>query len=284
MGDDWQSIYRFSGSDMALFNQFSDYFGSTEINRIETTYRFGEPLVSLSSQFIQRNKTQLKKDIHPFNPQIKTELQFCAYERRDYCNAIGQLVASIPADKSIFLLGRYSFDDYYLSFLYKSVKEGNRFYYFIRGRKIEFLTVHKSKGLEADYVIILQGNKDTYGFPSMVSDDPVLDYVLTKSDQYPYGEERRLFYVAITRAKIKTYILYDKRFPSVFVDEFLHPEKVTEESYDKHPNANKKWTRSADKFLLTLYHEGKSIKHIAEKMGRSQTSIVMRIGKLEGKQ
>ena len=284
VGDDWQSIYRFSGSDMALFNQFSDYFGSTEINRIETTYRFGEPLVSLSSQFIQRNKAQLRKDIHPFNPQTKTELQFCAYERRDYCNAIGQLVASIPADKSIFLLGRYSFDDYYLSFLYKSVKEGNRFYYFIGDRKIEFLTVHKSKGLEADYVIILQCNKDTYGFPSMVSDDPVLDYVLTKSDQYPYGEERRLFYVAITRAKIKTYVLYDKRFPSVFVDEFLHPEKVTEESYAKHPNANKKWTRSADKFLLTLYHEGKSIKYIAEKMGRSQTSIAMRIGKLEGKQ
>ena len=284
VGDDWQSIYRFSGSDMALFNQFPDYFGSTEINRIETTYRFGEPLVSLSSQFIQRNKAQLKKDIHPFNPQAKTELQFCAYERRDYCNAIGQLVASIPADKSIFLLGRYSFDDYYLSFLYKSVKEGNRFYYFIGDRKIEFLTVHKSKGLEADYVIILQCNKDTYGFPSMVSDDPVLNYVLTKSDQYPYGEERRLFYVAITRAKIKTYVLYDRRFPSVFVDEFLHPEKVTEESYAKHPNANKKWTRNADKFLLTLYHEGKSIKYIAEKIGRSQTSIVMRIGKLEGRQ
>ena len=264
VGDDWQSIYRFSGSDMALFNQFSNYFGPTEINRIETTYRFGEPLVSMSSQFIQRNKAQLKKNIHPFNPQAKTELQFCAYERRDYCNTIGQLVASIPADKSIFLLGRYSFDDYYLSFLYKSVKEGNRFYYFIEDRKIEFLTVHKSKGLEADYVIILQCNKDTYGFPSMVSDDPVLDYVLTKSDQYPYGEERRLFYVAITRAKIKTYILYDKRFPSVFVDEFLHPEKITEESYAKHPNANKKWTRSADKFLQTLYHEGKSIKYISE--------------------
>lgn len=281
VGDDWQSIYRFSGSDMALFNKFSDYFGPTEINRIETTYRFGEPLVSLSSQFIQRNKAQLRKDIHPFNQQAKTELQFCAYERRDYCNAIGQLVAAIPSDKSIFLLGRYSFDDYYLSFQYKSVKEGNRFFYFIGDRKIEFLTVHKSKGLEADYVIILQCNKDTYGFPSMVNDDPVLNYVLTKSDQYPYGEERRLFYVAITRAKTKTYILYDIRFPSVFVDEFLNPEKVTEESYVKHPNANKKWTRNADRFLLTLYHEGKSIKYIADKMGRSPTSIVMRIGKLE---
>ena len=283
VGDDWQSIYRFSGSDMALFNQFSNYFGQTEVNKIETTYRFGEPLVSLSSQFIQRNEAQIKKNIHPFNPQVKTELQFCDYERRDYCNVIGQLVASIPLDKSVFLLGRYSFDDYYLSFMYKSVKEGNRFFYIIGDRKIEFLTVHKSKGLEADYVIILQCNKDTYGFPSLVSDDPVLNYVLTKSDQYPYGEERRLFYVAITRAKVKTYILYDRRFPSVFVDEFLHPEKITEESYAKHPNANKKWTHSADNFLLTLYHEGKSIKYIAEKMGRSQTSIVMRLGKLEGK-
>lgn len=257
VGDDWQSIYRFSGSDMALFNQFSDYFGQTEINKIETTYRFGEPLVSLSSQFIQRNEAQIKKNIHPFNPQVKTELQFCDYERRDYCNVIGQLVASIPLDKSVFLLGRYSFDDYYLSFMYKSVKEGNRFFYIIGDRKIEFLTVHKSKGLEADYVIILQCNKDTYGFPSLVSDDPVLNYVLTKSDQYPYGEERRLFYVAITRAKVKTYILYDRRFPSVFVDEFLHPEKITEESYAKHPNANKKWTRSADNFLLTLIMKGK---------------------------
>lgn len=281
VGDDWQSIYRFSGSDMALFNQFPEYFGATEINKIETTYRFGEPLVSLSSNFIQRNKTQIQKNIHSFSSEMRTELEFYAYDRRDYCNTIGQLVAFIPSDKSIFLLGRYSFDDYYLSFMYQSIKEGNRFYYVIGGRKIEFLTVHKSKGLEADYVILLQCNKDTYGFPSQVSDDPVLNYVLTKSDQFPYGEERRLFYVAITRAKIKTLILYDKRFPSVFVDEFLHPEKVSEESYVKHPNANKRWTRGADQFLLKLHSEGKNIKYIAAKMGRSQTSIVMRLNKLK---
>lgn len=280
VGDDWQSIYRFSGSDMALFNQFPEYFGATEINKIETTYRFGEPLVSLSSNFIQRNKAQIQKNIHSFSSEMRTELEFYAYDRRDYCNTIGQLVASIPSDKSIFLLGRYSFDDYYLSFMYQSIKEDNRFYYVIGGRKIEFLTVHKSKGLEADYVILLQCNKDTYGFPSQVSDDPVLNYVLTKSDQFPYGEERRLFYVAITRAKVKTLVLYDKRFPSVFVDEFLHPEKVSEESYVKHPNANKRWTKSADQFLLKLHNEGKSVKYIANKMGRSQTSIVMRLNKL----
>ena len=281
VGDDWQSIYRFSGSDMDLFNQFPDYFGATEINKIETTYRFGEPLVSLSSNFIQRNKAQIQKNIHSFSSEMRTELEFYAYDRRDYCNTIGQLVASIPSDKSIFLLGRYSFDDYYLSFMYQSIKEGDKFFYIIEGRKIEFLTVHKSKGLEADYVILLQCNKDTYGFPSQVSDDPVLNYVLTKSDQFPYGEERRLFYVAITRAKIKTLVLYDKRFPSVFVDEFLRPEKVSEESYVKHPNANKRWTRNADQFLLKLHSEGKSIKYIAAKMGRSQTSIVMRLNKLK---
>lgn len=283
VGDDWQSIYRFSGSDMALFNDFARFFGPTEINKIETTYRFGEPLVRLSAQFIQRNTAQIQKNIQPFSERTKTELSFQAYDRNSYCNVIGQLIASIPADKSVFLLGRYSFDDYYLSFMYKSVKEGNRFYYIIGGRKIEFLTVHKSKGLEADYVILLQCNKDTYGFPSRVSDDPSLQYVLTASDRFPYGEERRLFYVAITRAKIKTWVLYDTRFPSVFVNEFLHPEKVTEESYAKHPNANKRWTRSADQFLLTLHREGKSIRYIAEKMGRSQTSIVMRLGKLESK-
>lgn len=164
--------------------------------------------------------------------------------------------------------------------MYKSIKEGNRFYYLIGGRKIEFLTVHKSKGLEADYVIILQCNKDTYGFPSLVSDDPTLNYVLTKSDPFPFGEERRLFYVAITRAKIKTIVLYDKRFPSVFVNEYLHPEKITEASYTLHHNANKRWTKKADQFLMQLHSEGRSVKYIAAKMGRSQTSIVMRLNKL----
>lgn len=280
VGDDWQSIYRFSGSDMALFNSFSEFFGPTEINKIETTYRFGEPLVTLSSRFIQKNRAQISKNIHPFSNNIRTELAFHGYERNNYCNDIGRLVDDIPEDKSIFLLGRYSFDDYYLSFMYQSVKENGKFYYIVNGRKIEFLTVHKSKGLEADYVIVLQCNKDVYGFPSQVSDDPVLDIVLTKSDKFPFGEERRLFYVAITRAKIRTIVMYDKRYPSVFVDEFLNPEKVTEKSYAVHPNANKTWTRGEDRLLLAMYQEGKDIKYISRKMGRSQTSIIMRLGKL----
>ncbi len=283
VGDDWQSIYRFSGSDMALFNRFEEFFGPTDINKIETTYRFGEPLASYSSWFIQKNDVQIRKNIHPFNEQIKTELLFQPYDRNNYCTIIGQLVANIPADKSVFLLGRYSFDDYYLSCMYQSIKELGKFFYIIDGRKIEFLTTHKSKGLEADYVIILQCNRDIYGFPSMVSDDPVLDVVLTKSDKYPHGEERRLFYVAITRAKKQTIVMYNRRHPSVFVNEFINPEKANGENLTLHPNANKRWSQAEDRFLLTLYNEGKTIKQISQKMGRSQTSIIMRLGSLNVK-
>lgn len=277
VGDDWQSIYRFSGSDMALFNQFSKYFGYTEINKIETTYRFGEPLVSLSSKFIQRNTAQIKKNIHSFNPWMETNLEFLSYDRYSYCDSIEQLVRNIPADKSIFLLGRYSFDDYYLSSKYQSFKEGAQFYYFICGRKIEFLTAHKSKGLEADYVILLQCNKDTYGFPSQVSDDPVLKHVLTSCEDFPFAEERRLFYVAITRAKIKTFVLYDNKIPSIFVKEFLYPESVNDNYNDTPRNSNKIWTRGQDTLLYKLFSEDKSIKQIASIMGRSQTAIVYRL-------
>ena len=80
VGDDWQSIYRFSGSDMALFNQFPEYFGATEINKIETTYRFGEPLVSLSSNFIQRNKAQIQKNIHSFSSETVSYTHLRAHE------------------------------------------------------------------------------------------------------------------------------------------------------------------------------------------------------------
>ncbi len=282
VGDDWQSIYRFSGSDMTLFNDFASFFGQTEINKIETTYRFGEPLVGMSSRFIQVNTSQIPKKIHPFSQNVKTDLSFKPYGKDDYFDIVSRLVATIPADKSVFLLGRYSFDDYYLSHRCKSIKEGNRFYYIINNRKIEFLTVHKSKGLEADYVILLQCNKDVYGFPSNMCDDRTLQYLLAARESCPYAEERRLFYVAITRAKIMTWVLYNIHFPSVFVEEFLYPERVRgTNSSVLRPNANKPWTRSADKFLLTLNREGKGIRDIAEKMGRSQASIIMRLRKLE---
>lgn len=280
VGDDWQSIYRFSGSDMSLFRQFPDYFGPTDIERIETTYRFGQPLVDYSCQFIMKNSIQYEKHIHAANKDKKTSLYFYAYHDNDYCDILERIINNIPADKSIYLIGRYSFDDIYLSKVYKSFRENGHFYYLIGGRKIEFLTVHKSKGLEADYAILLQCNNGTFGFPSQMSDDPVLKYVLSEGDAYPNGEERRLFYVAITRAKEMTLVMYDERNPSVFVTEFLHPEKVSENG-SIHRNADKRWTKKSEKFLLDLYREGHDINYISQKMGRSKTAIIYRLNKLK---
>lgn len=282
VGDDWQSIYRFSGSNLSLFTDFESYFGYTDKKKIETTYRFGNPLVGFSSGFIQRNPIQIKKNISPYNPACQTDMLFYEYDKYNYASTINSIVASIPSDKSIYLLGRYSFDDYYLSYAFKSVKRGNKFFYIINGREIEFLTVHKSKGLEADYVILLQCNKDTFGFPALMSDDPVLNLILDKGDKFPYGEERRLFYVAITRAKRRTFIMYHKSVPSVFVTEFLHPERL-HENYSPHKNANKRWGKKGDAYLMQLYTDGKSIKQISQLMGRSQTSIIMRLQKLGAK-
>lgn len=289
VGDDWQSIYRFSGSDISLFTDFSKYFGYTDIRKIETTYRFGEPLVSISSKFIQKNPIQIKKSIHPFRTSSKTDMAFHEYDNNNYISTIKNIIANIPTEKSIFLLGRYSFDDYYLSSNFKGIKRGNKYYYVINEREIEFITIHKSKGLEADYVILLRCDKGTFGFPSLINDDNSIKLILGEGDKYPYAEERRLMYVAMTRAKIKTFIMYNKQSPSIFVTEFLHPERLKPRyspdkklltEYSQHKNADKRWTKNSETKLLRLYKEGKSIKQLSQIMGRSQTAIVMRLQKL----
>ncbi|MBR1798603.1 MAG: UvrD-helicase domain-containing protein [Bacteroidales bacterium] len=277
VGDDWQSIYRFSGSDMTLFSHFEDYFGKTDIHKIESTYRFGEPAVSKSSAFIQRNHHQINKAIRPFNDHLHTDIIFQPYSSDDYCSIVERAIAQIPAEKSVFLIGRYNFDDWHLSQKFPAAKDGEHYYYTICDRKVEFLTVHKSKGLEADYAIILQCNDDTLGFPAKIYGDPVLNYLLSRSDDYPYAEERRCFYVATTRAKEKTIVLYDEHAPSVFIDDFIHPNKSDEPPFPELRNHMKRWTQRQDRFLLQQYNNGHSIKRIAQTMGRTPTAIIMRL-------
>ena len=97
----------------------------------------------------------------------------------------------------------------------------NRILVKIAGRELPFLSVHSAKGLEADHVILVNCNQGAYGFPSLIEDDPILDFVLSKSESYPFAEERRLFYVAMTRARKRMYVLYDQKRPSPFIGEFL---------------------------------------------------------------
>ena len=274
VGDDWQSIYRFAGSNMKLFYKFEEFFGFTEHCKIEKTYRFFNPLLDLSSSFIQRNPEQMRKDVkcneEPLPPQAlesslfptdlieidgkelrfrRSDMPYVRKWLREYhtgfdfydcgnsqlkdsmLNEVNAIVSTIPSKESILLLGRYNYDVRTLGF-YTDKNDFERghesLYVSISGRKIRFMSVHAAKGLEADHVILINCNEGIYGFPSLVEDDPILGYVLSEEDQYEYAEERRLFYVALTRARHHLYVLYNGDKPSPFVRELTDVLKADE--------------------------------------------------------
>jgi DNA helicase-4 len=235
VGDDWQSIYRFSGSDIALFKEFEKYFGFTVKSKIEFTYRFHNPLIKLSSDFIQKNPNQTKKELKGVSVTKNThyKIQYSLTDSQDDSNALkiifDQLLSIYQGteDKEIFILGRYGFDIKRIKdeeSLFRIDKASEIIYYSSRTKegqtrqlKAQFMTVHKAKGLEADVIIILNCNSGKYGFPSEMSDDQVLSLLLSESDQFENGEERRLFYVAMTRAKEAVYFIADSAFKSKFI-------------------------------------------------------------------
>jgi len=258
VGDDWQSIYRFSGSDLGLFSDFEKYFGFTEQCRIEKTYRFAQPTIGISSNFILKNKSQVKKEVKPFKHEAETGIKFESYtEEAGLAESVANKIRSIPEDESIYILSRYSFDfNNVFSGRYPIIEKDKISEVTIGHRTVKCLTVHKAKGLEADHIFILKCNSDVYGFPSMITDDPVLEYLLSQNEEsIEYAEERRLFYVAITRAKLDTTIFYRKDNPSVFVDEII---KVIEDDdlkkcplcgYGHLKIIKQGWTRNGDYFV-----------------------------------
>jgi DNA helicase-4 len=225
VGDDWQSIFRFAGSDMSLVYEFEKYFGYTEQCKIETTYRFHQPLIDKSSEFVMKNKEQKEKTIKtPSGDTKSTYLNFLKCDGDDeegVKKEVEKIVSTIPTNQSILLLGRYNYDAVSVGYKGKMDMKDNRMNVKIGIREIPFLSVHSAKGLEADNVILVNCNQGAYGFPSLIEDDPILDFVLSKSETYPFAEERRLFYVAMTRARMKMYVLYDPKRPSPFIGEFL---------------------------------------------------------------
>lgn len=238
VGDDWQSIYRFSGSDIALFKEFEEYFGYTVKSKIETTYRFHNPLIDLSSEFIQKNPNQAKKELRGSSNFKNTnyQIKYSISESQDDTSCLKEIFDELISEKSnietkkIFILGRYNFDidnriknqnnnfridkiEGIISYIGRT-EQGT-----VKELTAQFLTVHKAKGLEADIVIIINCNSGKHGFPSEMSDDTVLNLLLSEADQYENGEERRLFYVAMTRAKENVYFIADSSYKSKFIAE-----------------------------------------------------------------
>ncbi|NBB31371.1 UvrD-helicase domain-containing protein [Cellulophaga sp. BC115SP] len=236
VGDDWQSIYRFSGSDIALFKNFENYFGHTVKSKIETTYRFHNPLINLSSEFILKNPNQAPKELKStsLSKSTKHKIVYSNSDNQDDTFALSQILDEILETndylkKDIYILGRYSFDIDRIKnatkifqidiengiIQYSQTNEDGE----TKTIKAHFMTVHKAKGLEAEIVIVINCNSGKHGFPSEMSDDAVLNLLLSEADQFENGEERRLFYVAMTRAKEMVYFIADSSYKSKFIAE-----------------------------------------------------------------
>ena len=211
VGDDWQSIYRFTGSDISLTTEFERLFGFTRRTNLDLTFRFHDKIAGFSSRFVQKNPSQLRKELSTTSKSDQPGIVVHQGDGAENLPAILEQIATQGA-ASVFVLGRYKFSDP------DNLKA-------LQARfprlSIRFLTAHGSKGLEADYVIILGLSSGKYGFPSEIADDPVLGMVLADGEAFEHSEERRLFYVALTRARKRVYLLADAASPSAFVREVL---------------------------------------------------------------
>ena len=251
VGDDWQSIYAFSGSDIELFTKFTERMGYGKMLKIVKTYRNAQEVIDIAGNFIQKNRAQIKKRLESpktiENPVIiytydstrkkwgESNKTGADYElARSIEIALEQIMEfnKLEGKKAefgrILLLGRFGFDGDHLekSGLFEYVKRGNKIKSVsYPGLNITFMTAHASKGLGYDNVIIINGKNETYGFPSKIEDDPVLSFVIKGDHAIDYAEERRLFYVAMTRTKGRVYFIAPERNPSEFLLEIKRDYK-----------------------------------------------------------
>ena len=213
VGDDYQSIYRFNGCNLNMFLNFKKYFGYTKILKINNTYRNSQELINVAGNFIMKNKRQLYKKLKS-SKRIEKPIKIM------YGNNLKKLLDIVLKNhKNILILGRNNFDiDKYFK-----LDSNNCINY--NGVNIKYLTIHASKGLEEECVVIINLKDDILGIPNKIQDDNILKCVNNNIDIYPYEEERRLFYVAITRTKSDVYFLVDKKNPSIFVKELIKDNK-----------------------------------------------------------
>ncbi len=266
VGDDWQSIYAFSGSDISLFTRFTEKMGYAKLLKIVNTYRNSQEVIDIAGNFIQKNTSQIAKELKsPKN--IRDPVIIYTYdaawrrnggENRTGANynlgkavetALEHILEARKAEGkegsgSILLLGRFGFDG-------DALERSGLFQYTVRGSKlrsvrfpradITFMTAHASKGLGYDNVIVVNGKNETYGFPSKIEDDPVLAFVIRGDRSIDHAEERRLFYVAMTRTKNRVYFIAPKKNPSEFLLEIQREYKNVDlrgEWNDQLPAAN----------------------------------------------
>ena len=250
VGDDWQSIYAFSGSDISLFTKFAEKMGYAKLLKIVRTYRNSQEVIDIAGNFIQKNREQIQKSLlsnkHLQDPVIiytyDSKLKEQGADNRSGVNYAIAHAVEVALEKimeynkiegkndnsSILLIGRFGFDG-------DRLERSGLFEYTRRGSSIKsvkypqlnltFMTAHSSKGLGFDNVIVVNGRNETYGFPSKIENDPVLKFVTKEDLAIEYAEERRLFYVAMTRTKNRVFFIAPETNPSEFLVELKHDYK-----------------------------------------------------------
>lgn len=217
VGDDWQSINRFSGSDISIFRDFSNFFGYSEVVKLDYSFRYSDKISSVSQRFVESNPSQIKKEIKTLTKAVeKPILHF--WDVHDIHKTVDNILARIvkkQSNASVLILARYKF---------KLLENFSTLQNKHHSLSIRQMTIHGSKGLESDFVILLGLEGGKFGFPSNIEDDPVIDLVLSDGEEFEHGEERRLFYVVLTRAKKTVFILGDQSNSSVFSKEILSSE------------------------------------------------------------
>ena len=216
VGDDWQSINRFAGSDVGLVRNCGDYLGHVKKRELSKTFRFGDGILSPSTEFVRRNPEQTQRTLTSVSGAEDKGITVVAGD--DPAAGLQRAREDIKASArikghSVLVLGRYTTSKDALPS--KLPWE-------------EFSTVHGAKGREADYVIVLDLKDGRWGFPSRIEDNSLLELVLPPVSEraYPFAEERRLFYVAMTRARIGAYLVTDPVRPSTFVKELRESDEL----------------------------------------------------------
>jgi DNA helicase-4 len=231
VGDDWQSIYAFSGSDITLFTRFLELMGTGTELKITHTYRNSQELIDIAGGFVQKNTSQIRKQlvspkhlkdpvlIREFDDGIKPMKALAAQIE----SVIGEITDEFGKDSSILLIGRYNYDMYKLFNTDRFTELPNNRVMSVAypDANLTFMTAHSSKGLGYDNVILVNMFEGKYGFPCQVEDDPIMKLVTYEDNSMPYAEERRLFYVALTRTRNRVYIMTPQHRPSRFLIELI---------------------------------------------------------------
>ena len=244
VGDDWQSIMGFSGSNLHFFVNFEQYFKNPAITKISTNYRSVKTIVDAGAALIKNNTScQIQKPTKSNRKNTKPitvlrsphkeqyERNYHRQTAEDCLNRIAHYLQNGYTPKDILVLSRcmrtkidhrYRFLSNIGTMIENAKKMGIKLAYenMEARSKVRLLTAHRSKGLEAKVVFLLNATKGTYGFPCEIEDPSIYEPARENyPPQEPIEEERRLFYVAMTRAIEDLYIYTWEPAMSEFLDE-----------------------------------------------------------------